>query len=82
MHTSVLAADRFSNREIYALLLQECSDEQRFQTTSKLCEDVLGAVADGIIPLADAGGVLGDALHILARYISATESHCTDRNRS
>lgn len=61
-----LAGDSRARREVYSLLLSECNDEQRFQTTSKLCEEILGAVADGIIPLANADGVLGDALHILS----------------
>ena len=44
----------------------QCSDEQRFQVTAKLCEEVLGGVADGSLQLAASEGVLADALHILA----------------
>ena len=53
-------------REIYSLLLSCCTDEQRFQITSKLCEDVLGAVADGAMGLDACQDVLDDALHILS----------------
>ena len=53
-------------RDIYAMLLSHCTDEQRFQVTSKLCEEVLGAVADGALPLDDCHDVLEDALHVLA----------------
>ena len=53
-------------RDIYRLLLAICTDEQRFQVTSKLCEEVLGAVADGALALGDVHDVLDDALHVLA----------------
>jgi len=53
-------------RAVYRLLLQQCTDEQRFQIMAKLCEDILGGVADGTLALAQAEGVLGDALHMMA----------------
>jgi condensin-2 complex subunit D3 len=53
-------------RDIYRLLLSNCTDEQRFQITSKLCEEILGAVADGALPLSESEDVLDDALFILA----------------
>ena len=42
------------------LMLQQCSDEHRFQITAKLCEDVLGGVADGTLLLGPSQGVLGE----------------------
>ena len=36
------------------------------QITAKLCEEILGGVADGTLELHESEGVLGDALHILA----------------
>jgi len=36
---------------IYKLLLQHMTDEQKLNITAKLCQDVLGAVVDGIMPL-------------------------------
>ncbi|EKX51720.1 hypothetical protein GUITHDRAFT_102325 [Guillardia theta CCMP2712] len=53
-------------REIYTLMLAHCSDEQKFQITAKLCEEVLGAVADGTMGLHAAEDVLGDALYLLS----------------
>ena len=44
------------------LLLQQCTDEQRFQITAKLCEDVLGGVADGTLMLDQSQGILGEGL--------------------
>ena len=44
------------------LLLQQCTDEQRFQITAKLCEDVLGGVADGTLVLDQSQGILGEGL--------------------
>ncbi len=67
-------------REVYALLLQECSDEQRFQITSKLCEEILGAVVDGAMDLTTCANVLGDALHILGSKEIKLSS--TQRNTS
>lgn len=36
------------------------------QITARLCEEILGGVADGTLELQESEGVLGDALHILA----------------
>lgn len=36
------------------------------QITARLCEEILGGVADGTLELHESEGVLGDALHILA----------------
>ena len=59
-------ANTAKRRTIYRLMLVHCSDEQRFQITARLCEDVLGGVADGTLPLAACEGLLADALHVLA----------------
>jgi len=53
-------------RTIYRLLLLQCSDEQRFQITAKLCEDILGGVADDSMRLVESEDVLSDALYVLA----------------
>ena len=64
---SLAGADNTAKRRtIYRLMLVHCSDEQRFQITARLCEDVLGGVADGTLPMAACEGLLADALHVLA----------------
>lgn len=40
--------------------------EHKFATAAKLCGEVLGGVADGLLPLQDCEEVLGDALRCLA----------------
>jgi hypothetical protein len=40
--------------------------EHKFATAAKLCSEVLGGFADGLLPLDGASEVLRDALHILA----------------
>ncbi len=47
-------------------LLQRMSPEHKFATAARLCQEVLGGVADGALPLEECGEVLGDALRILA----------------
>ena len=54
---------------IYRTLLQQCSDEQRFNLTGKICHDILGAFAEGMLNLCSADGnnwLLYDALVVLA----------------
>jgi len=53
---------------IYNFLLEFMSDVQKFQTAAKLCQDVLGAVADGSLLLDDSTvfDVVKDALLILS----------------
>jgi len=36
---------------IYKIMLQHMTEEQKFNTTAKLCQDVLGGVVDGLISL-------------------------------
>ncbi|KAF5842057.1 non-SMC mitotic condensation complex subunit 1-domain-containing protein [Dunaliella salina] len=52
---------------IYFTLLRRMSPEHKFATQAKLVAEVLGAVADGLLPLHEAGAeeVLGDALRLL-----------------
>lgn len=40
--------------------------EHKFATAAKLCGEVLGGVADGLLPLEQCQEVLGDALRCLA----------------
>ena len=40
--------------------------EHKFATAARLCQEVLGGVADGALPLEEAGEVLGDALRVLS----------------
>lgn len=47
-------------------LLARMAAEHKFATSARLCSEVLAAFAEGAVPLADAGEVLRDALHILA----------------
>ena len=47
-------------------LLQRMAPEHKFATAAKLCGEVLGGVADGLLPLEQCQEVLGDALRCLA----------------
>lgn len=47
-------------------LLQRMAPEHKFATAAKLCGEVLGGVADGLLPLQECEEVLGDALRCLA----------------
>ncbi|XP_031558321.1 condensin-2 complex subunit D3-like isoform X2 [Actinia tenebrosa] len=51
---------------IYQFLLSHMSDEDRFNLTGKLCQEVLGAITDGDIPLdEESGALVKDALKVL-----------------
>ncbi|XP_048580995.1 condensin-2 complex subunit D3 [Nematostella vectensis] len=51
---------------LYQFLLSHMKDEDRFNLTGKLCQEVLGAITDGAIPLdEDSGSLLKDTLTIL-----------------
>ncbi|XP_076344114.1 condensin-2 complex subunit D3-like [Tachypleus tridentatus] len=51
---------------LYRFMLENINDEERFYLNLKLCQDVLGAVTDGIIPLSqESEGLIQDALAIL-----------------
>ena len=47
-------------------LLQRMAPEHKFATAAKLCGEVLGGVADGLLHLEQCEEVLGDALRCLA----------------
>ena len=51
--------------QVLRALLADMSDEQRLQTTAKLCQDVLAAVPDGQLSLETAHWVLADTLMLL-----------------
>jgi condensin-2 complex subunit D3 len=56
--------------EIVRFLLQFVTDEQKFAITAKLCQDVLGAVAEGVMAAEkECADVLRDALIILASKV-------------
>lgn len=52
------------------------SDEDRFNLTGKLCQEILGGVADGVIPMdKESGALIKDALKVLSSKVSK-ECHC------
>ncbi|XP_037089796.1 condensin-2 complex subunit D3-like [Pollicipes pollicipes] len=52
---------------IYKFMLEHMPDDQRFQTSHKLCQDILGDVVDGKIALGEASApLLRDTLAILS----------------
>ncbi|KAI0221272.1 Condensin-2 complex subunit D3 [Lamellibrachia satsuma] len=60
-------ANREKRLHIYKVLLENMTDEQKFQLTGKLCSEVLAAVVDEVIPLdADTSTILQDTLSILS----------------
>ncbi|XP_028399882.1 condensin-2 complex subunit D3-like [Dendronephthya gigantea] len=67
---------------IYKFLLDHTTDEQRFNLTGKLCQEVLGCFTDGIIELSeDSKPILKDALAILCSKnikLSSTQVHAAE----
>lgn len=62
-------ANRSRRRTLYKLMLSNCGDVERLQLTQKLCQEILGAVADESLKFATTealAAVLGDTLDILA----------------
>lgn len=58
-------------------MLQHCSEVERIQLTQKLCQEVLGGVADGSLPFTDGvKDVLQDTLRILASPDIKVQSKC------
>ncbi|XP_065903031.1 condensin-2 complex subunit D3-L-like isoform X3 [Dysidea avara] len=54
-------------RELYQFMLKHMTDEQKFQLSAKLCQEVLGAMVDNILPFDDATfPLIRDALFVLA----------------
>jgi condensin-2 complex subunit D3 len=59
----------FLNRQrhvIYEIFLRNMTMEQRFQTTAKICQEILGDILDGKLSLSSSSDILKDALLILA----------------
>lgn len=52
--------------QIYLFLLSGFPDEQKFQTTAKICQEILGGIVDGVLPLRESTELLADALSILS----------------
>lgn len=50
---------------IYRVFLENMTEEQKFQTTAKLCQEVLAGVVDGQLPLSESGELVTDALTVL-----------------
>lgn len=67
-------------------LLARMAPEHKFATSARLCSEVLAAFAEGALPLAAAGEVLRDALHILAcrdiRVLHAAPKNLVDPSLS
>eukprot|EP00048_Salpingoeca_helianthica_P008436 m.122486 g.122486 ORF g.122486 m.122486 type:complete len:1493 (-) comp14600_c0_seq4:450-4928(-) len=57
---------RRARMHVYGLMLQRCSDQDKLQLTHALCQDVLAAIVDGTLPLADTADTAADTLAILA----------------
>ncbi|KAL3841668.1 hypothetical protein ACJMK2_019782 [Sinanodonta woodiana] len=54
-------------QKLYRLMLANMPDEQKFQLTAKMVQEVLGGVVDGLLPLKDSTcHILKDALVILS----------------
>ena len=63
---------------LHRALLQRMAPEHKFATAAKLCGEVLGGVADGLLPLGQCEEVLGDALRCLAsKDIKVTVHTCS-----
>merc|ERR1712142_1080569 len=45
-------------RSLYKFMLENMNDEQRFQTTYRLCQDILGGVVEGTVSLSSASMLL------------------------
>ena len=64
----------FVNRKrhrLYKLMLENMSDDQRFQLTAKLCSEVLAPVVDGLVTFdPEAAAVLQDTLVVLASKVN------------
>ncbi|CAH1786833.1 unnamed protein product, partial [Owenia fusiformis] len=51
---------------IYKFMLEHMNDEQKFNLTGKICQDILGGVVDGVLALdANSNALLQDTLAIL-----------------
>ncbi|XP_053384703.1 condensin-2 complex subunit D3-like [Mercenaria mercenaria] len=64
-----LKGDQNSKKRLtlYKFLLENMSDDHRFQLQSKLVQEVLGGIVDGILPVnKDTSDILKDALAILS----------------
>ncbi|KAL5008695.1 hypothetical protein ScPMuIL_014276 [Solemya velum] len=56
-----------SRMRLYLFMLEHMTDEHRFKVTAKICQEVLGAVVDGVMPLdEDSSALMQDALGILS----------------
>ena len=67
-----------SSHGVCRALLQRMAPEHKFATAAKLCGEVLGGVADGLLPLEQCEEVLGDALRCLAsKDIKVNSKNCS-----
>lgn len=52
---------------LYGFMLNQFNDEQRFNTTTRICQEILGAVVDEVVPFdAVSAEVITDSLLVLA----------------
>ena len=57
--------------QLYKFMLDHMTDDQKFQMQGKICQEILGAVVDGLMPLnQESSPVLKDALAILSSKVS------------
>lgn len=75
-----LAGDHNTDKRytLYKMMLELCTDVDRLNISQKICQDILGALADGSLKLTDGmKTVLQDALHVLASPEIKFESKVT-----
>eukprot|EP01119_Soliformovum_irregulare_P025524 TRINITY_DN9493_c0_g1_i1.p1 TRINITY_DN9493_c0_g1~~TRINITY_DN9493_c0_g1_i1.p1 ORF type:complete len:1075 (-),score=286.46 TRINITY_DN9493_c0_g1_i1:69-3293(-) len=59
------ANNRDHRMSIYRIFLTNMTEEQKFQTTAKICQEVLGGIVDGHLPLSGINELLHDCFQIL-----------------
>jgi hypothetical protein len=52
------------------VFLEKMTEEQKFQTMGKLCQEVLGGIADGHLPLEQSYELLIDTFAILGSKVN------------
>lgn len=57
---------RKKRMSIYRVFLSNMTEEQKFQITAKLCQEVLGGILEGVLPFESVGEILCDSLAILS----------------
>lgn len=55
------------------------TDEQKFQTSAKLCQEILAGISEGTLPLKESEQLLGDALAILGSKVQTLRTNFSFR---